>query len=623
MPSRKYLIINETMNRVAKDITDRPNNYMSFLITAANNHKYRFEDQLLIFAQKPNATACAEVDTWNKLGRWVNRGTKGIALIRNRDTAYKLRYVFDISDTNSLYGHTVELWQMKPQYEEAVCDALENSFGEVANKGTLERVLIATARNAVEDNYTDYLAELVDSRRDSFLEELDEFNVDVYFKDLLCNSVSYMLLERCGFDGENYFDIEDFREITQFNTKETISILGTASRDISSMVLMEIEKTVRSLKKEEKNQNRTFDKKDEIVDNIVEEKSGERSNTNDQPNHLQTRGRLLDSELSSTGVPEGGQVWNVATHIPPGTQERSVLETLSDGKTERALGTGGQGSQRNDGTVNRENERSTASDGKTQSGESNALGSEDEQHSVGGGGNRAERVDLPLIEGDPFTSEGVEYFHQDHEKCELIKNSPALKEHRTEIAAYFRDHPDSKERGDFLMQFFTEKPQEFILSNGVTAGYKAYKNRLHMWRGSFDSRERDCYEPWWRISGYIKGMLLMHTWDDSLFPSEQEQIERVKAQNEKKLYLPQEAIDYILTGGSGFSEGKLRIYTQFAKNEATDKNIAFLKNEYGQGGRSDAIPGTGYWEQHDAKGIAFSAHYVTDSINVLSWSYVN
>lgn len=623
MPSRKYLIINETMNRVAKDITDRPNNYMSFLITAANNHKYRFEDQLLIFAQKPNATACAEVDTWNKLGRWVNRGTKGIALIRNRDTAYKLRYVFDISDTNSLYGHTVELWQMKPQYEEAVCDALENSFGEVANKGTLERVLIATARNAVEDNYTDYLAELVDSRRDSFLEELDEFNVDVYFKDLLCNSVSYMLLERCGFDGENYFDIEDFREITQFNTKETISILGTASRDISSMVLMEIEKTVRSLKKEEKNQNRTFDKKDEIVDNIVEEKSGERSNTNDQPNHLQTRGRLLDSELSSTGVPEGGQVWNVATHIPPGTQERSVLETLSDGKTERALGTGGQGSQRNDGTVNRENERSTASDGKTQSGESNALGSEDEQHSVGGGGNRAERVDLPLIEGDPFTSEGVEYFHQDHEKCELIKNSPALKEHRTAIAAYFRDHPDSKERGDFLMQFFTEKPQEFILSNGVTAGYKAYKNRLHMWRGSFDSRERDCYEPWWRISGYIKGMLLMHTWDDSLFPSEQEQIERVKAQNEKKLYLPQEAIDYILTGGSGFSEGKLRIYTQFAKNEATDKNIAFLKNEYGQGGRSDAIPGTGYWEQHDAKGIAIADHYVTDTKNVLSWSYVN
>lgn len=130
MPSKKYDIILETLNRVAKDITDRPNNYMSFLITAANNHKYRFEEQLLIYAQKPNATACAEVDTWNKLGRWVNRGTKGIALIVNRNTPYKLRHVFDISDTNSLYGHTVEVWQMKPHYEEAVRDALENSFGE-------------------------------------------------------------------------------------------------------------------------------------------------------------------------------------------------------------------------------------------------------------------------------------------------------------------------------------------------------------------------------------------------------------------------------------------------------------------------------------------------------------
>ena len=160
MPSKKYDIILETLNRVAKDITDRPNNYMSILITAANNHKYRFEEQLLIYAQKPNATACAEVDTWNKLGRWVNRGTKGIALIVNRNTPYKLRHVFDISDTNSLYGHTVEVWQMKPHYEEAVRDALENSFGESDAKNFMS-FLVETARNAVEDNYTDYADEIL------------------------------------------------------------------------------------------------------------------------------------------------------------------------------------------------------------------------------------------------------------------------------------------------------------------------------------------------------------------------------------------------------------------------------------------------------------------------------
>ena len=482
---------------------------------------------------------------------------------------------------------------------------------------------MSTARNAVEDNYNDYLAELMDSTRDSFLEEVDDFNVEVYFKDLLCNSVSYMILERCGFDAEDYFDVEDFWDITQFNTKETISILGTASRDISSMILKEIEKTVRSIKKVEKQQNRTFDKNEEIKDNSNEEKHAERSDINDQPNHLQTSGRLPDSESSSPRIPEGGQIWNVATHVSSGTQEREVHETVYDRKTERASGTGGQGSQRDDDVVDNEDERSTASDRETQGGESNALGSEDEQYSVSSGGNRTERVDLPLIEGDPFTSKGVEYFHQDYEKCELIKNSPALKEHRIEIATYFREHPDSKERGDFLIQFFDDKPQEFVLSNGVTAGYKAYKNRLHMWRGSFDSRERDCYEPRWRITKYIDGMLMMHTWDESLFPSEQEQLERIKAQKENKLYLSQEAIDYLLVGGSGFSEGKLRIYTQFMKNETADKNIAFLKNEYGQGGHSDAIPGTGYWEQHDAKGITISDHYVTDTKNTLSWSYVN
>ena len=623
MASRKYDIILETLNRVAKDITDKPGNYMSFLITAANNYKYRFDEQLLIFAQKPNATACAEVDTWNKLGRWVNRGTRGIALIVNRNTPYKLRHVFDISDTNSLHGYNVELWEMKPQYEEAVCDAIQNNFGEVLNKRKIEDFLIATARNAVEDNYTDYFEELLESRKESFLEELDEFNVEVYFKDLLSNSVAYMLLERCGYDGDEYFDIEDFREIANFNTKETISILGTATRDISSMVLLEIEKTVRSIKRQEKTQNRTFEKNDKSIDNSIEEKTAERSDTNDESNNLQTRRGLSNPESRGARIPEGRQVWNVATHVSSGTQERKVHEAVYDGQTERASGTGGQSSQRNDGEPDIEDGEGSASNGNPQSGESNVVGSEDEQHSLGSGGNRTERVDLPLIEGDPFTSKGVEYFHQDYEKCELIKNSPALKDHRIEIAAYFREHKDPKERGDFLMQFFDDKPQEFVLSNGVTAGYKAYKNRIHLWRGSYDSRERDCYVPWRNIAGYIKGMLLMHTWDESLFPSEQEQIERIKAQSEKKLYLPQEAIDYVLGAGSSFSEGKLRIYRQFAKNETADKNIAFLKNEYGQGGRSDAIPGTGYWEQHDAKGISIADHYVTDTKNLLSWSYVN
>lgn len=237
--------------QTAKEISDSTERYMAFLTTAAHNFKYSFRDQLLIFAQKPEATTCAEISFWNQHGRWVNRGTKGIALLVDAPGSYKLRHVFDLSDTNSREGRTVLVWRMQPKYEAAVLESLENSYGRLADKTDFAASLIETAQNIVEDNFSDYCADLLSVKEGSLLEELDELNTEVWLKGLLQNSVAFMLLTRCGQDAREYFTGEDFLRVGDFNTPETISVLGAATSDIAEMALREIAATVLSQIREE------------------------------------------------------------------------------------------------------------------------------------------------------------------------------------------------------------------------------------------------------------------------------------------------------------------------------------------------------------------------------------
>ena len=232
MPS-KYRIILEMASQTARDIASNADRYTDFLITAANNYKYSFKEQLLIHAQKPDATACAEIDTWNKLGRWVNKGTKGIALLIDRDVPYKLRHVFDISDTNSRAGRNITLWQMKPEYEYAVSESLQASFGDVEEPRDFPHLLMDISGYAVEDNLSDYLMELNAVKAGSFLEELDDTSLEAWLKTTLKSSVAFMALSRAGYEPRQYFDREDFSHLFDFNTVEVISVLGAAVSDIS------------------------------------------------------------------------------------------------------------------------------------------------------------------------------------------------------------------------------------------------------------------------------------------------------------------------------------------------------------------------------------------------------
>ena len=256
----KYQLITELYRRTGMAVAKNPQAWQGFLSSACHNYKCRFDEQLLIYAQRPDATAVAEIGTWNRLfKRWVNKDSKGIAVFDPKGRRNTLKYYFDVSDTHEGYygSRAVPIWQMDKRYEQPVMERLADRFGGTEG-GDLADFLMQTAENAVEDNLPDYLAQLKDCTENSFLEELDGFNIEVIYKRLAANSVAYMLLSRCGLDADGYFEREDFAEIINFNTPQTLNAIGIATSDISEMALREISAAVRNVQIEAKCQNRTF-----------------------------------------------------------------------------------------------------------------------------------------------------------------------------------------------------------------------------------------------------------------------------------------------------------------------------------------------------------------------------
>ena len=395
MPS-KYQKIVELAAATTKEITSSSGRYMRFLTTAAHNFKYRYQDQLLIYAQKPDATACAEIDFWNTHGRWVNRGTRGIALLVEGNTKYRLRHVFDMSDTNSRDGHSVPVWRMQPRFEPAVMETLENSYG--VSETTLADSLIATAKAVAADNLPDYLEQLKGVKAGSFLEELDELNTEVWLRDLLENSVAFMLLTRCGYDATDYYIGDDFSRIYDFNTPETMAVLGAAVSDTSEMVLREIAATVRSQRREEQKRNRTFDSRNSSGYNGPARTNSERSD--DHGSDVQNRGGLSPAQPGRAGGSEGRKVWDAAARVPAEEQERPLHGDASQREAERAPGGSGPAGDRDGGEPDRADGESRGRDGTTESHGPDALGGPDEQHQGLGGGSGAERAGVRLTSED-------------------------------------------------------------------------------------------------------------------------------------------------------------------------------------------------------------------------------
>ena len=394
----KYQLITELYRRTGVSVAKSPQAWQSFLSSACRNYKCRFDEQLLIYAQRPDAVAVAELGTWNKLfKRWVNKDSKGIAVFDLKGRRNTLKYYFDISDTHEGYygSRPVPIWQMDERYEQAVKERLSDRFGEL-EETDLAETLFKTAENAVEDNLPDYLSQLKGVTQDSFLEELDEYNIEVLYKRLAVNSVAFMLMSRCGLNVKEYFDREDFADIVNFNTPHTINAIGIATSDISEMALREISAAIRNVQMEAREENRTFAPKSQSRYDVGR-KQPERSENNER-NHIHKAGGLSYSRPNITDRARAS-AWQIrydAQGVSGAAQESDLSEPADSGDAKSASLRGGTDGTQTVGASDETALNGTGRDGGTEGKSPDAVGRVDEQHPQPSGGSHLDGTDLQL-----------------------------------------------------------------------------------------------------------------------------------------------------------------------------------------------------------------------------------
>ena len=628
--ARKYDLISELYNRTCKTVVSNPQNWQAFLASACRNYKLRYDEQLLVYAQRPDATAVLEIEQWNKIfGRWVNRGARGIAVFADENRSrQRLTHYFDISDTHeSRYSRTVPIWDMRQEYEADVIETLESTFGEIENKSSLAEAIMGAARNAAEDNIPDYLQDLYYATEGSSFEEVEEDIVAFIYKNVVTNSVAYMMMSRLGVDTDGYFELDDFRDVTNFNTQETLNALGFATSDIAEMGLTEISKTITALNR----QNRIIVGQDRNKYNKVEN-NDERSLDNERTD-LHDGGRLQPSEpeTSTAAGSDVGQIRSDEERVSEGTSQSPLLQSPDEGRTDTALGGSGTESKQ-DGENNPEPDGTErGSDRTDESGGYDEMGSSDELSSQLGTGNRESGSDIRLEYYDrTHEDKSLPFFGRDEVINEILRTTPHLSASLEEIKDYYERNPDNKDRTEYIKSIFNNDYTELTLEDGRTVGYKTFENVLHLWEGKYDSRTAQSFYDWAVIARHFEAMRLLGELSDSIkpLPSMDGQMTfildgRAEEKKTSAFVFSQEIIDAVLANGSGFSEGKMRIYEQFEKSLSAKENADFLKNEYGWGGSYPVIIGAGIDESHDGKGITITKGIGKEKPHItLSWSQV-
>ena len=628
--ARKYDLISELYNRTCKTVVSNPQNWQAFLASACRNYKLRYDEQLLVYAQRPDATAVLEIEQWNKIfGRWVNRGARGIAVFADENRSrQRLTHYFDISDTHeSRYSRTVPIWDMRQEYEADVIETLESTFGEIENKSSLAEAIMGAARNAAEDNIPDYLQDLYYATEGSSFEEVEEDIVACIYKNVVTNSVAYMMMSRLGVDTDGYFELDDFRDVTNFNTQETLNALGFATSDIAEMGLTEISKTITALNR----QNRIIVGQDRNEYNKVEN-NDERSLDNERTD-LHDGGRLQPSEpeTSTAAGSDAGQVRSDEERVSEGTSQSPLLQSPDEGRTDTALGGSGTESQQDGGNNPEPDGTERGSDRTDESGGYDEMGSSDELSSQFGTGNRESGSDIRLEYYDrTHEDKSLQFFGRDEVINEILRTTPHLSASLEEIKDYYERNPDNKDRTEYIKSIFNNDYTELTLEDGRTVGYKTFENVLHLWEGKYDSRTAQSFYDWAVIARHFEAMRLLGELSDSIkpLPSMDGQMTfildgRAEEKKTSAFTFSQEIIDAVLANGSGFSEGKMRIYEQFEKSLSAKENADFLKNEYGWGGSYPVIIGAGIDESHDGKGITITKGIGKENPHItLSWSQV-
>ena len=611
------------MEQTTKNLTNNPQNWTAFLRTAGNNYKYSFHDQVLIYAQRPDATACAPIDMWNKrFRRWINRGSKGIALIDDTKEKLCLRYVFDIADTFSHYGNEVWIWQMQQRFQDGVAETLTNSFGTV-DGSDIPSILLSTAKNATDDHFTDYLENLMNVKERSFLDDLDGLSIQAAFRQMLESSIGYMLLTRCGYDASEYLNTEDFTQIFNFNTVETITVLGTASTDISEMVLREIESTVKGMMREEKRTGKKFAENEITVDNEVEraEEKNETERGVEDGHHLQTDGRLPAAGTDTDSRPaEYREIRTDAENVSEEPQESILLNADPDRETDGTSGGNRTDSPEADGRSDEADGPESRTDRGNESSGSDELGRNDEQYLSGGRRTDSERPDLQLT---PSLKGGNEEktlppFLNEELLNELFCSEQHLKVKRSDVIQYFREHTDMDQRAEYMKGIYGDAYTELLVLDGQRVGYKKKDKGLLTWKGSYLSREEESFFSWGIVQEYVANLIERNLYFPaqplpvlkpvleqlSLFGVEtEEQAKQIKEVPKPTFTLSQQVIDEVLTSGSNKRDTRLRICACFQKNKGLERDAAFLREEFGNDGKGFIIGEERVTARYDFDGI--------------------
>ena len=629
--SRKFDLISELYDRTCKMVVSSPKNWQAFLSSACRNYKLRFDEQLLVFAQRPDATAVLEIERWNSsFGRWVNRGATGIAVFDDAArSTHRLIHYFDISDTHeSRYSRPVPIWTMKPEYEQEVIQTLESSFAATSDNSSLADTVMSAAKNAAEDNLPDYTRDLLYSANDSFLEELDEDNITSMYRKVVANSVAYMMMARLGLSTEEYFGREDFEDVVNFNTPATLNALGFAVSDIAQMGLAEVARTVISLER----QNRTIANNHKSDYNIDTNKNYERGSKNERT-ELHDAGRLQTAQPDLTGAAGSadGTVLANESEVPEGKPQGAVLQPPDELQAERTPDGNRTDGNRNGGTPDERAGSEGGLDREPEGGRYDELGTQDEQHQEQGSRNRDEGSNIRLDYYDRnHEDNSLPFFGNDDTIREMLVATPHLKASKNEIRAFYESVADEDRRTEYIRSIFNNDYTEVILGDGRRVGYKTYQNVLQLWEGSYLSRTKQSFYDWGVIALHFEAMRLLGKLKDTIkpLPSIDGQMNLI-SDYEAEVIKPsaftfsQEIIDAVLARGSGVSEGKLRIYEQFQKSLSKKENADFLKNEYGWGGSYPVIVGTGIDEQHDGKGIRISKGIGSNNPHIdLNWNQV-
>lgn len=636
--AKKYDLITELYAEGIKEVTANEEQWLRFLNSACRNFRLPFDEQLLIYLQRPEASAVLGMEDWNrKFGRWVKHDSKAIAVFDKSGSTTKLKYYFDVTDTSEgKYKHLVRpisLWKITEENREAVQETLRNAFRVSEAVTEFAEVILQAAQHAAEDNLLDYMPDILAYRQDSFLEELDAYSVEVETRKLLSNSIAYMLMVRCGIDSELYLEKEDFRNIRDFHTPELVNLFGTATSDVAEMALAEISDTIRTLQQEQKRNDRTFAQTENV--SYTEEKGRETANKERSFAHekrdIQQAGRLSVAESDRTGRTGSTpwEIWLPSSELSERTPLRNLSESSDARETEPALERDTRRSTEQDGTVGNRDDESTERDGRDESQRSDAMGRDGEQHPAVSGRNREDRIDQPLAWYDRSKEDkSLPFFHRDQDIKELLLATPYLKAKKAEIRAFFEREEDRETRRDYIKNIFNHEPTELTLQDGRTVGYKTYQNVLHLWEGSVSARTAQSYYDWGVIADYFEGMRLLGELRDQTEPlrtvdGQFEFLQDLAEEKSSAFSFSQEMVDYVLRSGSGIQHGKFRIYSYFLQGHSRREQEEFLKEEYGMGGRSPILSGTGISEDHSAKGLKLSRGYQEGAPQlILKWSQV-